>query len=186
MTLCLWWRRRCGIPFLTTAWRPPSSLQHQPFHFCYFIGLLLSWEYSHSPCLSLPPVIFIACFLPFGYWTHFPPWSPTFADCSQIYVLLADDRPDENQQPPARLAGLITSLLPPVKSAWRGDLSAETDPRQQFMSSHQLHPRAMTPILGLEYQGLKVETCLSKVCCTHARRREATHETKLSFSQLHL
>ena len=43
--------------------------------------------------------------------------SPTFADCSQIYVLLADDHPDESHQPLARLAGLITSLLPPVKSA---------------------------------------------------------------------
>ena len=42
--------------------------------------------------------------------------SPTFADCSQIYVLLADDHPDESHQPLARLAGLITSLLPPVKS----------------------------------------------------------------------
>ena len=56
----------------------------------------------------------------FVHWLVGPfsaPASPTFADCSQIYVLLADDRPDESHQPLARLAGLITSLLPPVKSA---------------------------------------------------------------------
>ena len=72
----------------------------------------LSWASGFPlPLLSGPPLLLKIvlptwnnlCCMFFVHWLVGPfsaPASPTFADCSQIYVLLADDRPDESHQPP--------------------------------------------------------------------------------------
>ena len=64
--------------------------------------------------------------------------SPTFADCNQIYVLLADDQLHERQSSlPVWPAALITSLTPPVNLTCRRNLSKESNPIQQITLSQK-------------------------------------------------
>ena len=64
--------------------------------------------------------------------------SPTFADCNQIYVLLADDQLHERQSSlPVWPTALITSLTPPVNLACRRNLSKESNPIQQITLSQK-------------------------------------------------
>ena len=67
-----------------------------------------------------------------------PILAPTFADCNQIYVLLADDQLHERQSSlPVWPAALITSLTPPVNLACRRNLSKESNPIQQITLSQK-------------------------------------------------
>ena len=76
-------------------------------------------------------------------------WSPTFADCNQIYVLLADDQLHERQSSlPVWPAALITSLTPPVNLACRRNLSKEANPIQQIILSQKSGLWARTLNLG--------------------------------------